>query len=172
MPPEISLRRVQYEVDFIATNGNEKYYIQSAYEMSNDEKREQEINSPSNPRISPHPSRHGIAHILCIVLEEVELHGFGDAQQQGAVDRGLTEDFIDVVAGAGNLPGQPAHAALVAFQLRLDEVPDVDVSRICLVCLHKKTANFLFKIEAREKPITTNKKAHGERPWTFCHPVW
>ena len=35
----------QYEVDFIATNGNEKYYIQSAYEMSNDEKREQEINS-------------------------------------------------------------------------------------------------------------------------------
>lgn len=35
----------QYEVDFIATNGNEKYYIQSAYELSSDEKREQELNS-------------------------------------------------------------------------------------------------------------------------------
>lgn len=35
----------QYEVDFIASNGNEKYYIQSAYEMSNDEKRDQELNS-------------------------------------------------------------------------------------------------------------------------------
>ena len=35
----------QYEVDFIATNGNEKYYIQSAYELSSEAKREQEINS-------------------------------------------------------------------------------------------------------------------------------
>lgn len=35
----------QYEVDFIATNGNEKYYIQSAYDMSSDTKREQELNS-------------------------------------------------------------------------------------------------------------------------------
>jgi predicted AAA+ superfamily ATPase len=35
----------QYEVDFIATNGNEKYYIQSAYELSTEEKREQELNS-------------------------------------------------------------------------------------------------------------------------------
>ena len=35
----------QYEVAFIATNGNEKYYIQSAYELSSDTKREQELNS-------------------------------------------------------------------------------------------------------------------------------
>ena len=35
----------QYEVDFIATNGNEKYYIQSAYEILSDEKREQELKS-------------------------------------------------------------------------------------------------------------------------------
>lgn len=35
----------QYEVDFIATDGNEKFYIQSAFEISSDEKREQEINS-------------------------------------------------------------------------------------------------------------------------------
>lgn len=35
----------QYEVDFIATNGNEKYYLQSAYELSSEAKREQELNS-------------------------------------------------------------------------------------------------------------------------------
>ena len=35
----------QYEVDFIATNGNEKFYIQSAFEMGTDEKRDQELNS-------------------------------------------------------------------------------------------------------------------------------
>ena len=35
----------QYEVDFIATNGNDKYYLQSAYALSDDEKREQELNS-------------------------------------------------------------------------------------------------------------------------------
>lgn len=35
----------QYEVDFIATDGNEKFYIQSAFEISSEEKREQEINS-------------------------------------------------------------------------------------------------------------------------------
>ena len=33
----------QYEIDFIATNGNEKYYIQSAYDLPNEEKREQEL---------------------------------------------------------------------------------------------------------------------------------
>lgn len=35
----------QYEVDFIATNGIDKYYIQSAYNMSSGEKREQELKS-------------------------------------------------------------------------------------------------------------------------------
>jgi len=35
----------QYEVDFIAANGNEKYYIQSAYELSTETKREQELKS-------------------------------------------------------------------------------------------------------------------------------
>lgn len=35
----------QYEVDFIATNGSEKYYIQSAYALPDDEKREQELAS-------------------------------------------------------------------------------------------------------------------------------
>lgn len=36
---------VQYEVDFIATDGMEKYYIQSAFELPSDEKRVQELNS-------------------------------------------------------------------------------------------------------------------------------
>lgn len=35
----------QYEIDFIAANGNEKYYIQSAYELSTEAKREQELQS-------------------------------------------------------------------------------------------------------------------------------
>lgn len=36
---------VQYEVDFIANKGMEKYYIQSAYRLDSDEKREQELRS-------------------------------------------------------------------------------------------------------------------------------
>lgn len=35
----------QYEVDFIATNGVDKYYIQSAYRLDSDEKKEQELKS-------------------------------------------------------------------------------------------------------------------------------
>ena len=36
---------IQYEIDFIATNGTDKYYIQSAYAMDSEEKRQQELNS-------------------------------------------------------------------------------------------------------------------------------
>ncbi len=36
---------IQHEVDFVATNGTEKYYIQSAYALSSPEKREQELAS-------------------------------------------------------------------------------------------------------------------------------
>lgn len=35
----------QYEVDFIATNGIDRYYIQSAYRLDSEEKREQELKS-------------------------------------------------------------------------------------------------------------------------------
>ena len=35
----------QLEVDFVATNGQDKYYIQSAYALPTDEKREQELAS-------------------------------------------------------------------------------------------------------------------------------
>ena len=34
---------IQYEIDFIAQNGREKYYIQSAYKMDDEEKRNQEL---------------------------------------------------------------------------------------------------------------------------------
>lgn len=36
---------IQYEIDFIAQNGMDKYYIQSAFKMDNEEKREQELKS-------------------------------------------------------------------------------------------------------------------------------
>jgi len=39
------LEYIQYEVDFIATNGIDKYYIQSAYALPDEEKREQELKS-------------------------------------------------------------------------------------------------------------------------------
>ncbi len=42
---EGKLRYIQYEVDFIATNGIEKYYIQSAYALPDSDKREQELAS-------------------------------------------------------------------------------------------------------------------------------
>jgi predicted AAA+ superfamily ATPase len=45
---EGKLLKKKMEVDFIAQKGNEKYYIQSAYEMSNVEKRKQEEKSLLN----------------------------------------------------------------------------------------------------------------------------
>ena len=36
---------VQYEIDFIANNGMDKYYIQSAFSIDSEEKRQQELNS-------------------------------------------------------------------------------------------------------------------------------
>ena len=38
-------QQVQYEVDFIVTNGQEKFYIQSAYRIDDEAKREQELQS-------------------------------------------------------------------------------------------------------------------------------
>lgn len=39
------LQYIQYEIDFIANNGTEKYYIQSAFAIDTEEKRQQEQNS-------------------------------------------------------------------------------------------------------------------------------
>ena len=36
---------IQYEIDFIATNGTNKYYIQSAFALDNEEKKEKELKS-------------------------------------------------------------------------------------------------------------------------------
>ena len=36
---------IQYEIDFIASNGRDKYYIQSAYALDSEEKRQQELRS-------------------------------------------------------------------------------------------------------------------------------
>lgn len=38
-------QRTQFEIDFIANSGNQRYYIQSALSVANEEKRQQEINS-------------------------------------------------------------------------------------------------------------------------------
>ena len=39
------MQYIQYEIDFIATNGMEKYYIQSAFALDSEEKRQQELKS-------------------------------------------------------------------------------------------------------------------------------
>ena len=39
------LAYIQYEVDFIASNGINRFYIQSAFELGSEEKRQQELNS-------------------------------------------------------------------------------------------------------------------------------
>ena len=39
------LEYIQYEIDFIASNGREKYYIQSAFAIDSEEKRQQELRS-------------------------------------------------------------------------------------------------------------------------------
>ena len=36
---------IQYEVDFIASNGLEKYYVQSAFAIDSEEKHQQELRS-------------------------------------------------------------------------------------------------------------------------------
>ena len=93
-----------------------------------------------------HPFREAASDLSGIVLEEIELHDFGDAQQQGAVEGRFAEDFIDMVACARYLASQPAHAAVVPFQLFLNEVPDVNGARICLVCFHKKPRTSCWRL--------------------------
>ena len=42
---EGKMQYIQYEIDFIANNGTEKFYIQSAFALDTEEKRQQELNS-------------------------------------------------------------------------------------------------------------------------------
>jgi len=46
--PEGKTIRIEYEVDFVVNKGSERYYIQSAFEISNEEKMNQEKNSLRN----------------------------------------------------------------------------------------------------------------------------
>ena len=101
----------------------------------------------------PHPIHHCFGEFLRVIAEKVELHGFGDTEHQVAVQRGFVEDLIDVVAGASDLARQPAHAALVGFQLGLDEMSDMDM---VMIAIHDGA-----KI-IREKPL---------RPIHFIHLV-
>ena len=48
MTDEGKQKRVQYEIDFVATQGSKKYYIQSAFSLSSEEKSEQEKKSLRN----------------------------------------------------------------------------------------------------------------------------
>ena len=43
--PEGKSKRIQYEVDFVANKGSRRYYIQSAFAIPDEEKREQETRS-------------------------------------------------------------------------------------------------------------------------------
>ncbi len=45
-------KRVQLEIDFVATKGSKRYYVQSALSVSEDEKRKQEIRSLNNVKDS------------------------------------------------------------------------------------------------------------------------
>lgn len=70
---------------------------------------------------------HALKELQGVILEKVELHHNGDAEQQLGIQRWPFEELIDMVAGARDLPRKPAHAALVFLQLFLDELTDVDV---------------------------------------------
>ena len=81
------------------------------------------------------PRFHAFVKLCRVVSEKVELHGFGDAEQQVRIERGLAEHLVDMVAGAANLARQPTCAALVFAQLLVDELPDVDVAFLGFHCL-------------------------------------
>ena len=84
-----------------------------------------------------HPRFHPFDKLRRIVLEEIEIHGQGNAEQQFAIQRRLAEHLVKMVARAANLACQPTGAALVGFELRLDKMPDVDVAFLfhCLLLL-------------------------------------
>ena len=84
----------------------------------------------------------------CVILKEIEVHDNGNLEDQVAFERGLVEDFVDMVAGTANLAGQPACAALVDFELRLDEVPDVEVAFVGFHCLGLFSASPLCSVLA------------------------
>ena len=71
---------------------------------------------------------HFFEDLRGIKLEEVEVHRFGDAKQQVAVERRFVEDFVEMVSGTANFTCQPAHATLIGLQLRPDKPANMDVA--------------------------------------------
>ena len=63
------------------------------------------------------------------------MHGFGDSQNQVAIQGRLVENLVDIVTGAMDFTRQPSHAALVLAQLLMDEMPDVEVAFVGFHCL-------------------------------------
>ena len=83
----------------------------------------------------PRPFPKIFQKFRCVVLEKVEMHGFGDAEQQVCIERGFAEHLVEMVAGAMDFARQPSHAALIFAQLLVDEVADVDVAFVGFHCL-------------------------------------
>lgn len=71
---------------------------------------------------------HAIHECRRVILEEIEVHGDGNLENQVAFERCLVENLVDVVTGAANLTRQPTDAALVGFQLFSDEMPNMEVA--------------------------------------------
>ena len=76
----------------------------------------------------PYSVFHAFHEFHRVILEEIEIHGLGNFQDQSAVKRRLVEDFVEKVTGAANLARQPAGTAAIDLQLLADEVPDVDIA--------------------------------------------
>ena len=54
---------IQYEIDFIASNGRDKYFIQSAFSLDSEEKRQQELKvAPQSRRQFPEDCHHRQRH--------------------------------------------------------------------------------------------------------------
>ena len=97
------------------------------------------------------PILHPFEERCRVIPKEVEIHCDRDFENQIGFERGLFEDFVDMVARAANLTRQPACAALVGLQLLTDEMPDVDVAVVfhCLLLLGA-LALFLWAMKMRE----------------------
>ena len=62
------------------------------------------------------------------------MHGFGNGQDQAAVERWFVEDLIDIATGAMYLSRQPVCAALVGLHLLPDNVSDMDFAIVDIHC--------------------------------------
>ena len=56
------------------------------------------------------------------------MHHDGDAEQEVGIQGGAFEKLIDMVAATRDLFCQPTYAALIGFQLCLNDLTDMDVA--------------------------------------------